>query len=207
MVITKRKRKPLVKDKLPPGGLKILKAFKSLLRKKEFNTITTAELAEVSGVNEALLYKYFGSKRGLLHSVLFYILENYINNLLLKLKEVEGALNKLKVIVRENIASYQSDPVFAKIMILEVRNYPGYFQSDTYQSIRKYAALVRGVIKEGVRDGEIREDISSWHIMQIIIGSVEHLTMPTLLFRKKLSTDELADMFCDILFEGIRKVK
>ena len=207
MAITKRNRNPLIKEKLPPGGLKIFKAFKSLLRKKEFSTITTAELAEVSGVNEALLYKYFGSKRGLLHSVLFHTFDNYVSNILLKLNGMEGALNKLKMIVRENISAYQDDPVFAKIMILEVRNYPGYFESETYQAVKKYAALVRSVIEEGVRDGDIRDDVSSRDIMHIIIGGIEHLSMPTVLFREKISTDALTDKFCSILFDGIRKTK
>jgi AcrR family transcriptional regulator len=201
-----RKNGPLDKDKLPPGGLKIKDAFILLLRKKEFSSITTAEIAEVSGVNESLIYRYFGSKRELLHSVLFYIVDDYIKDVSLKLRGMRGSLNKLRKIIWEHIYLYQHDLVLAKILLLEVRNYPGYFQSETYRAVQTYTKWIREIIEEGIRDGEIRNDISSWVIMQIAMAGIEHLSMPTLLFQKNFSTDELTDDFCNILFEGIKKV-
>lgn len=201
-----KKKRPLEKNKLPPGGVKILDAFILLLRTKEFNSITTAEIAEGSGVNESLIYRYFGSKRELLHGALFYFLEDYVKDISLKLRGLRGSLNKLRKIIWEHIYLYQHDLVIAKILLLEVRNYPGYFQSETYKVVQKYAKLTREIIEEGIRKGEIRDDISSWIIMQIVMAGIEHLSMPTLLFQKNLSTDELTDHFCNILFEGIKKV-
>jgi hypothetical protein len=55
---------------IPPGHLKISKAMISLLKKKNFDVITWAEIANTAGVNEALIYKYFKDKRNLLHYVL-----------------------------------------------------------------------------------------------------------------------------------------
>lgn len=210
MAMTKSKKKihkkgPPEKDKLTPGGLKIVNAFIILLRKKEFSTITTAEIAEVSGVNESLIYKYFGSKRELLHSVLYYFVDDYVQDISLKLRGLRGTLNKLRKIVWEHIYLYQHDLVFAKILLLEVRNYPGYFQSETYGVVRKYTKFIREIIEDGVKEGEIRGNIPSWVIMQIIMSGIEHLSMPTLLFGKNLSTDELTEYFCNILFEGIKK--
>lgn len=198
--------KPPEKDKLPPGGVKILDAFILLLRTKEFNSITTAEIAKGSGVNESLIYRYFGSKRELLHSALFYFLEDYLKDISLKLRGLRGSLNKLRKIIWEHIYLYQHDLVIAKILLLEVRNFPGYFQSETYRVVQKYAKFTREIIEEGIRAGEIRDDISSWIIMQIVMAGIEHLSMPSLLFQKNLSTDELTDHFCNILFEGIKKV-
>lgn len=54
----------------PRGRVKTAEALISLLEEKEFNAITTAQISRRSGVNEALIYKYFGDKRGLLHQVL-----------------------------------------------------------------------------------------------------------------------------------------
>jgi TetR/AcrR family transcriptional regulator, fatty acid metabolism regulator protein len=200
-----RKTGPLDKDKLPPGGVKIVDALILLLKEKEFSTITTAEIAEVSGVNESLIYRYFGSKRELLHSVLSYFVDDYLKDISLKLRGLKGSLNKLRKIIWEHIYLYQHNLVFAKILLLEVRNHPGYFQSETYRAVQTYTKLTREIIEEGIREGEIRSDVSSWIIMQIIMAGIEHLSMPTLLFQKNLSTDELTDHFCNILFEGIKK--
>ena len=61
----------VVKDnqrrKGPPGKIKLAKALRVLLEEKDFNSITTAEIASTAGTNEALIYRYFGDKRGLLH--------------------------------------------------------------------------------------------------------------------------------------------
>lgn len=199
------KKTPLDKDKLPLGGVKIVDAFILLLRKKEFSSLTTAEIAEVSGVNESLIYRYFGSKRGLLHSVLYYFIDDYVKDISVKLRGLKGSQNRLSKLIWEHIYLYQHDLVFAKILLLEVRNHPGYFQSETYSTVCKYTKFVRDIIDEGVADGEIRSDISSWVIMQIIMAGIEHLSMPTLLFQKNLSTDELTTQFCDLLFAGIKK--
>ena len=43
----------------PPGRIKIVQALISLLEQKEFNAVTTAEIAKKAGVTEALIYKYF----------------------------------------------------------------------------------------------------------------------------------------------------
>lgn len=201
----KKAELPPDKNSLTPAGEKIVNALISLLRKKDFNSITTAEISEVSGVNESLIYKYFGSKRELLHTVLFYFVDDYVKKMTLQLRGIKGSLNKLRKIIWEHIFMYQNDLVFAKILILEVRNYPGYFQSETYRTVRKYALLIREIIEEGIKEKKIRGDIPSWVIMQILLSGIEHLSMPTLLFQKNLSTDELTDNFCKILFEGIKK--
>jgi len=194
------------KDQLTPGGKKIVDAIIFLLRQKEFNTLTTAEIAEISGVNESLIYKYFGSKRDLLHSVLFYFVDDYVKNISFQLRGLRGPLNKLRKIIWEHIYLYQNDLVFAKILLLEVRSHPGYFQTETYEAVKRYTKFINEIIEEGVREGEIRNDISSWVIMQTIMAGIEHLSMPTLLFGKNLSTDELTDNFCKILFNGIKQI-
>ena len=60
-----------------PARIKIADALRGLLEKKEFNAITTAEIARSAGVTEALIYKYFKDKRDLLHQVLVEYLEQY----------------------------------------------------------------------------------------------------------------------------------
>jgi TetR/AcrR family transcriptional regulator, fatty acid metabolism regulator protein len=199
-----KQMEPVSKDKLPPGGVKILNAFILLLKNKEYSTIPTAEIAKVAGVNESLIYRYFGNKRELLHSALSYFLDDYSKDLEITLRGLKGSLNKLRKIIWENIFSYQNNLVYAKILLLEVRNHPGYFQSETYGAVKKYTALIREIIEEGIREGEIRNDVSSWVIMQIVLAGIEHLSLPTLLFQKNLSTDELTTQFCDILFDGIK---
>ena len=43
----------------PPGKIKIAGALQTLLKEKDFNSITSAEIAKTSGVNQALIYRYY----------------------------------------------------------------------------------------------------------------------------------------------------
>ena len=203
--------KPIAKDDIrpkarsqPPGRIKIMNALRSLLEEKEFSAITWAEIARTAGVNEGLIYKYFKDRRNLLHQILKEYLEGYLERLKFDLKGIEGAINKIRKLIWTTINLYSSNRVFAKILLLEVRNFPGYFQSETYLLVRDYAKTILEVIDEGIRRSEIRDDIPPKHLRQVILGSIEHLCLPCVIFNKEIDPDVLTENLCKILFERIK---
>jgi len=189
----------------PPGRAKITGALKSLLREKEFSAITWSEIAKTAGVNEGLIYKYFKDSRNLLYQVLKEQLQDYLARLYLDLKGIEGALNKLRKLIWSTISSYSSDRVFGKILLLEVRSFPDYFQSETYQLVKKYAKIILEIIEKGIEAGEIRDDIPPKQLRQTVLGMIEHLCLPGLLFERDMSPDILTQDICKVLYEGIEK--
>ena len=187
----------------PPGRIKIANAFISLLAHKEFSAITTAEIAKKAGVTEALIYKYFEDKRGLLHQVLKEYLEQYLVQFERDLKGIKGALNKIRKLIWGHISVYSSNRVFAKILFLEVRNHLDYYRSDTYQLIRAYSKILLEIIEEGVENGEIRSDIPPKLIRQVIFGSIEHVCLTGVIFKGEISPDDLTEDLCKFIFKGI----
>jgi len=187
----------------PPGHVKIVSALRSLLMEKEFNAITWSDIAQTAGVNEGLIYKYFKDKRNLLHKVLEEYFKEYLAKLENDLKGIDGALNKLRKLIWSVINASKEDRVFAKIIFLEVRNFPGYFESQSYRLVQDYAKKIKELIEEGIRTGEIRKDISSWHLRQIILGSIEHLCLPGVIFKQEINPDALTEELCKILFTNI----
>lgn len=188
----------------PPGKLKIVRALKSLLAEKEFGAITTAEIAKTAGVTEALIYKYFRDKRDLLHQILAEYLKTYGVMLETDLKGIKGALNKLRKLIWSHINVYANNRVFAKILLIEVRNYPDYYRSDTYELVKVYSNTVLSVIEEGVRSAEIRNDIPPKMIRQSILGSIEHVCLSGIVFERQIQPEEVTDHLCEILFDGIK---
>jgi TetR/AcrR family fatty acid metabolism transcriptional regulator len=189
----------------PPGKIKIAEALRVLLKEKDFNSITTADISRTSGVNEALIYRYYKDKRGLLHDVLAKYLEDYIERMELNRKGIKGAVNKLRKLIWDMIYLHHKDRVFSKILLLEVRNFRGYWESETYQIVRQYSNSMLNLIKEGIDAGELRDDIPPSHIRQIILGAIEHLCLPGVIFGHDISPDKMTDDICDVIFEGIVK--
>ena len=54
----------------PRGGIKIADAFRFFRASKNFSGITIEDIVNTAGVNSALIYKYYGDKRGFLYRVL-----------------------------------------------------------------------------------------------------------------------------------------
>ena len=191
----------------PPGRIKIVQALKLLLEEKEFSAITTAEIAKNAGVTEALIYKYFRDKRDLLHQVLGEYLEQYRSQLERDLKGIKGALNRLRKLIWSHINVYATNRVFAKILLIEVRNYPDYYKSETYSRVKEYSNIVLQIIEEGIRTGEIRDEVPARMIRHSIFGSIEQVCLSGITFDKEINSDDLTDQICEIVFEGIQHRK
>ena len=189
----------------PPGRIKLAGALKLLLEEKDFNSITTAEISRTAGVNESLIYRYFKDKRGLLHHVLHEYLVDFHQEINADLKRSRGALNKLRLLIHGHIRMYDTNRVFAKILLLEVRNFSGYFDSDTYELVKSYGRLITAIINEGVESGEIRDDIPLSRMRNLILGGVEHFCMAPVIFGHEISFEAMGDDLCELIFKGMKK--
>ena len=186
-----------------PGRLKIMESLRLLLDKKEFGAITTAEIAKNAGVTEALIYKHFKDKRDLLHMVLKEYLDDYVVRFGLDLRGIKGALNKLRKLIWVHIHAYSSNRVFAKILLLEVRNHLDYYKSETYGVVKQYSDMIMEIVEEGIENGEMRDDIPAKLIRQVVLGSIEHICLTKVVFGREFDADELTDDLCELIFSGI----
>jgi hypothetical protein len=139
-----------------------------------------------------------------LHQILADYLKTYGVVLETDLKGIRGALNKLRKLIWSHINVYANNRVFAKILLIEVRNYPDYYRSDTYELVKIYSNTVLSVIAEGVCDGEIRADIPAKMMRQSILGSIEHVCLSGIVFGREMDPEQITDHLCEILFDGIK---
>jgi TetR/AcrR family fatty acid metabolism transcriptional regulator len=188
---------------IPPGQKKISEALKDLLGMKDFNVITTAEIARRAGVTEALIYKYFKDKKDLLYQVLADYLEYYITQTQAELRGITGALNKLRKVIWSQIDVYAKNRVFAKVLMLEVRCFSDYYKSKPYKLVKNYSNIFLEILEEGIENGEIRDDISPSFIRQVVLGAIEHVCLRDIIYKREISPNEITDDLCSFLFQGI----
>ena len=189
----------------PPGKLKIISAMRSLLEERTFESLTISEIAVTAGVTEGLIYKYFQDKRDLLHHVLKEHYEQFLIQIDRDLQGIDGALNKLKKIIWSSIERYANHRVYARIILLEVRNSEGYFQSEAYALVRQFNRLIIEIINEGIANGEIRENLPPAYIRNAIFGTIEHSCLNRAIFNEAVSTNEAARIVTELLFNGIKR--
>jgi len=191
----------------PPSRDKIYHAFRLLLEEKGYNSITTALIAETAGVNEALIFRYFENKRGLLYQVLADDMETFQSEIRVDLKGIKGAGNKLRKLIWSQIHYLDENRAFARMLLLEITNFPDFFISESFEFIRAYNRIVLGLIREGVESGEIRNDIDPSVIMNIILGGIHYLCLPRVVNNSDLDVDTAAHELFETILSGIAPVK
>jgi TetR/AcrR family fatty acid metabolism transcriptional regulator len=134
-------------------------------------------------------------------------MNDFYSSIKLDLKGIKGAINKIRKFVWASIYYYDADRVFSKILLLEVRNFPGYFESETYQIVKEYAGFLLSIIEDGIQSGSLRDDIAPSTIRQFILGTIEHHCLPAIIFDREIDNDKLADNLSEIIFYGIVKNK
>lgn len=188
----------------PPGRQKIISSLSDLMKTKDFHSITTAEIAETAGVTEGLIYKYFKDKKDLLYQVLsqqFYQFQNMV------LKRIEGkndCIAKLETIIYATLESYISNRVFAKILLLEVRSSPQYFDTGAYEMVRMYSRIILEIVDEGIERGELAPDTDASLFRKILIGAIEHACLAEVIFGKELDVAARSAAISRILFNGVK---
>ena len=187
----------------PPGKTKLIAALRHLLEEKNFNSITTAEISNAAGVNEALIYRYFGGKRGLLHRVLAEYLEETLDSISPNLENVDDPAKLLERIIHDTMDIYNWNRVFAKIVLIEVRSSIGYFESNAYQLAKNYARLYVNIIKKGMEKGQFRNDIHPNYIRDALIGSMEQMTMPDVIYERDIDANAYTQSICEIIYNGV----
>ena len=190
---------------IPPGKLKIINAMRTLLDDRTFESLTISEIAVTAGVTEGLIYKYFKDKRDLLHHVLKEHYEHFLVQLARDLQGIDGALNKLRKIIWSAIERYANHRVFARIILLEVRNSEEYFHSEAYALVRQYNRILIDIINEGIANGEIRDTLPAAYIRNAIFGAIEHSCLNRAIFNEPVSTNEVAKIITELLFDGIKR--
>lgn len=188
----------------PPGRIKIMKSLSDLMSQKDFHSITTAEIAKNAQVTEGLIYKYFKDKKDLLYQVLnehffeFYAkIENRIAN-------EKTCIEKIEVVIFSSLESYADNRIFSRILFLEVRNSPDFFDSAAYKMVRKYSRTVLEIIEKGIEKGELKPDTDSLILRKVILGAIEHACLGEVIFGKELDIDEVTSGIANIVFNGAK---
>jgi TetR/AcrR family transcriptional regulator, fatty acid metabolism regulator protein len=192
----------------PPGRVKIIKAFSTLMSQKDFHSITTAQIASNAEVTEGLIYKYFKDKKDLLYQVLNEHFVKFHTKIEKRIADETTCVKQLEIIIFSSLESYVQNRIFSKILLLEVRNSLDFFESDAYKMVRRYTRTILNIIEKGVKSGELKPDLDARILRKVILGAIEHACLGEVIFGKeieiKIDIDKLAADISKIVFTGAK---
>jgi TetR/AcrR family transcriptional regulator, fatty acid metabolism regulator protein len=186
---------------------RIMDAALRVFAEKTFQDATISEISKASGVSEATIYEYFGTKEDLLFAIPEKISNDTLKESQLVLPFIKDIEGRMRAILFSYIQLYQSNPHYSALVLLQLMSNKRFRQAAAHEPIRRSAHGLLDCIRDGIAEGTFRQDADPYLIRSMLLGTVEHLFihwhMQGMPKREKNIMDML-DPFLEIVFSGIR---
>ncbi len=182
----------------------ILAAAHQIFSSNGYEKTAVSEIAKEAGIAEGTIYKHFANKQELLARVFSDFYTILIKNTKNSLKGITGIENQLRVLITRHIQNFFEDMGMCRLLLQEVRPLNNYPHSHMHQLTREYSEILLGVINDGIKNNEIRADISAKTIRDMIFGSLEHAGWNILTANKaSMDYDKLTHEILSITLNGL----
>jgi len=197
-------RKAALKSPPQERRERILDVARVLIGEHGYQGTTTAQIAREAQVPEGTLFEYFRTKRDLAFALLERDVESYVDFLELQLRGIEGVLNRIRKFIWSHLYTWRKRRFVARLLILEMRQDPGFFDSAAYEAAQRYNELLLGLIREGIEEGSIRPDVDPAMVLKLILGGIEQIALPWAAREEAYDVDASTREICDLVFRAIQ---
>ena len=148
-----------------------------LFRENGYQATRLADIADAAGIDRASLYYYVGSKEELFRESVEGILDaNLAGAEAITAKASESVASRLRQVIELVMASYEDNYPHMYVYIQEQMHQVAKEESAWAQTIvrktRKLESIVRGLIDEGVHNGELRADVPARLAFYALFGMI-----------------------------------
>lgn len=172
----------------------ILRAATAVFAERGFHKTRVSDIAKKAGVAYGLIYHYFDSKDAVLDAVF----DESWAVFLKVLRDIAGdparnASEKLTAISDLLIGALRLEPALVQVIIGEVSRSDRFVTSGKVSAFEAAFTVIRGLIVEGQRRGELRADIDPQVGAYLFFGALETVCTGFVIGKIKCDTDEEAD--------------
>lgn len=154
---------------MPVGKKKVLAAALELFSNKGFHATTTAKIAQLAGVSEGTIYKYFPSKNELLKQLLTPLFLKIKNNFFIKVQNYHNLTELVSFFVEDRVQFVINNFSLFKLFIQEVL-----IQSPMAEILDNILNDQEGIFSDlqKLKDDfpEINQQLSPLEILRIFLG-------------------------------------
>jgi len=186
------------KDNLIDAALRVF-------AEKGYSDTTMTDIARKAGVSTPVLYEYFKTKEDLLFAIPEKFMEEPIRIMEYVAPYLRGAEAKIRGIVQGYLTVYDKNPLYASLVMLELKTNRKFLKAKAYGMVRKVAGGLLEVIEEGIKDGTFKEDTDAFLVRSMLLGTIEHLCIRKLLLGEPKNLPQYSDAIVNIVLDSIKK--
>jgi TetR/AcrR family fatty acid metabolism transcriptional regulator len=172
---------------------------------KGYAAATMTDIAKKAGVSTPVLYEYFKTKEDLLFAIPEKFTEEPIRIAEYVAPYLRGAEAKIRGIVQGYLSIYDSNPLYASLVMLELKTNRKFIKAKAYDIVKRASRGLLGVIQEGINDGTFKENTDAFLIRSMILGTIEHLCIRQLLLGEPKNLSQYTDPIVDTVLGSIKK--
>lgn len=172
---------------------------------KGYADATMTDIAKKAGVSTPVLYEYFKTKEDLLFAIPEKFTEEPIRIAEYVAPYLRGPEAKIRGIVQGYLTVYDSNPLYASLVMLELKTNRNFLKARAYDMVRKASHGLLEAIQEGITDGTFKENTDAFLIRSMILGTIEHLCIRKLLLGDPKNLPQYTDPLVDTILNSIRK--
>lgn len=162
-----------------------------------------AEIAKRAGLSEPTLYEYFPSKEEVLFTIPLETSRKLGELIDFHMAMAKGTANKLRTIIYLLFWIHQTNPNYAAVSYLVLKQNSRYMETESYKVLRKRLRPLIEVTKEGIASGEIRSGFTPYMIRSVILGTIEHLTIRKLMYQTDDNLLDYVDPLVNLIMGGV----
>lgn len=182
----------------------ILAAAREVFLKKGVQGTAISEIASRVGIVEGLVFRYFPTKRDLLHEVLREMYEPLIQDIGEGFARIQGLRARLRFIIWRHVRVYVETPGLARLVLHEVRTGPEYASSGLHDLQVRYTQFTRLALEEAIKDHELPANVDMDAARAMLYGGLEHLMWPVLFGNQRVNVDAVADNYTALMLHGLQ---
>lgn len=183
--------------------LEILGVARVLFAQRGFDRTTMAEIADGVGVVESALYRHYSSKQDLLFETIRGSYEPIIDDVEEAARSIVDPLARVRYAVWRHLRAFAEEPELCRLVVLEARGLPDYWNSQVARLHRRYQAFVLQAVADGVQSGVFSPEVSPNLVRHLVYGTTEHIGWAALLRSADLDVDRLTDEIMAIIEPGL----
>ena len=181
----------------------ILDAAEQVFHEYGYEKATVAEIAKRVGIVEGTVFRYFSGKHELVLQITTRWYAELFGELIHGLKGIVGTRNRLRYIIWNQLNAVNEKPELTSVVILTARGLDRKFTQEVESLYNEYTKPLIETLKEGMKSGEVRKDISPAMVSHLLYGGIEQLLWDMLREGTKLNVEATADEMVDLIFAGI----
>jgi TetR/AcrR family transcriptional regulator, cholesterol catabolism regulator len=152
----------------------LIKAAANVFRERGHET-TLRDVGEVLGIERASLYYYIGSREELLQAIVAEALERHMAAARAIKRSKKSSPEKVRALVESVVLSYAEHYPHMNVYIEQIGRVARQ-DSDWARSVvaetRKYEELVLGILRQGQKEGTLRDDLPLNVVSMALFGMI-----------------------------------